>query len=121
MRDAVKGPLVSDERGHTRRVSAYFTQRTMHRLRTSRSIASWAFSLLSSAFFRRSRCSSSRSDSLSPPVPDASGRLPGLATQLPNVPSPPQIPRDLRNRLTRLGHNPYRTLTELRVEPALLP
>src|SRR5512142_887840 len=80
LRDAVICPLSCDEPGHGYLLPiASLTQRATLRLRTSRSIASSAFSF-------RSRTSSARSSS--PSAPSASPRRRRSAlTQLPKVPS----------------------------------
>src|SRR5262249_15438345 len=83
VRDAVGLPLGGDQGGHRYRPIASLTQRATLRLRTSRSIAS-------SAFSRRSRASSARSSSSSAPVPSPRRRLSAF-TQLPKVPG--LIPR----------------------------
>ncbi|MDQ0778763.1 hypothetical protein QF026_007229 [Streptomyces aurantiacus] len=64
VRDVVLGPLATDERGQGGRVRfGHFTRRTMHGLRTSRSISSSRIRLFFSAASRRSRSSSARSAS----------------------------------------------------------
>src|SRR5690348_5821445 len=78
-RNLVLGPLSGDQGGHRYRPIASFTQRATERLRTSRSIASSAFSL-------RSRASSARSSSSSTPLPSPRRRLSAF-TQLPKVPA----------------------------------
>src|SRR5207248_39836 len=83
MRDVMLVPLGGDQGGHRYRPIASLTQRATERLRTSRSIASSAFSL-------RSRASSARSSSDSAPLPSPRCRLSAF-TQLPRVPS--LIPR----------------------------
>src|SRR5580700_686349 len=84
MRNPVLVPLGGDQGGHRYRPIASLTQRATLRLRTSRSIASSAFSL-------RSRASSARSSS---PSSDPSPRRRRSAfTQFPRVPS--LIPRSL--------------------------
>lgn len=121
MRDAVPGPLVADHPDESRRVRhSYFTHRTMQRLRTSRSMASSLFSLVSSVLRLRSRSSSSWT--LSPRPPAAAPFRRARETQLAKVGLvDPQLPRDLRERLARLGHDSHSPLTELRVElPPLL-
>src|SRR5512142_3233029 len=80
LRDAVICPLSCDEPGHGYLLPiASLTQRATLRLRTSRSIASSAFSF-------RSRTSSARSSSLSAPSASPRRRRSAL-TQLPKVPS----------------------------------
>src|SRR6478752_1682952 len=79
VRDPVLVPLGGDQGGHRYRPIASLTQRATLRLRTSRSIASSAFSL-------RSRTSSARSSSLSAPSASPRRRRSAL-TQLPSVPS----------------------------------
>jgi hypothetical protein len=68
--------------------------------------------LLRSAFFCRSRCSSSRSYSLRPPVPDASALFLDLVCHpTPQGPlADPQIPRDPHNQL--LSFHPNATISE---------
>src|SRR5690242_4711286 len=83
LRDTVSFPLGGDQGGHRYRPIASLTQRATLRLRTSRSIAS-------SAFSRRSRASSTRSSSSRPPLPSPRRRLSAF-TQLPRVPA--LIPR----------------------------
>src|SRR5215469_5931712 len=79
VRDAALIPLSGDEGSHRYLPIASFTQRATLRLRTSRSIASSAFSL-------RNRASSARSSSSSTPLPAPRRRLSAL-TQFPSVPS----------------------------------
>ncbi|TDC36987.1 SidA/IucD/PvdA family monooxygenase [Micromonospora sp. KC213] len=78
VRHTVVGPLGTDEGCHGYFIAS-FTHRTTERLRTSRSIAS-------SAFSRRSRSKSARSDSDTPPL-DGSRRSMSLFTQFARVPS----------------------------------
>jgi len=66
MRDPVLLPLGGDQGSHRYRPIASLTQRATERLRTSRSIASSAFSF-------RSRASSARSSSPSAPSPSGPG------------------------------------------------
>lgn len=75
VRDVVLGPLDTDERGHLgRRPPGHFTRRTMHRLRTSRSVSSSRIGLFFSPVSRRSRSSSVRSLSRIRPVASGAGR-----------------------------------------------
>ena len=111
VRHAVLGPLGAMNAATLTPVAS-LTHRTTDRLRTSRSIAS-------SAFSRRSRASSARSSSDSCPAAASPRASRSCFTQFASVPVvDPQIPRDLRDRLTGLPHDAHRTRPELRIEPA---
>ena len=110
MRDAVTGPLGSDERGHGYLLPiASETQRAKLRLRTSHLIASSAFSL-------RSRASSARSSSPRTPFPSPRRRRSAF-TQLPRVPSlTPRSRATCATGLPGLPDNPDRALLEILIE-----
>ena len=106
-------PLGGDEAGHGYRPIASLTQRATERLRTSRSIASSAFS--------RRNLSQLGPLVLAQPTVTTRARLSLAHPVRQRARVDPQLPGHLRDRLAGLPHNPNRALPELLDQTSFVP